>query len=559
MANKILVSKPLAPQKYRRDGWVNITTGLGTTRDKRMGARAEVCLLDQQTIEIIWRGSDLAAKIVEVWPDEMLREGYEICIKAPKQKPAAGELGKKPAPGELEAAAKPPEDKDPVEGRGDAFPASMGIPEPPKAPPGVIEPADTETQEMQEKITSALEELGADDAIERALKYERAYGGAGILLGVDDGATDLSQPLNMDNIRSFSYLTALTCFELFPVAYYNDPLKAKYGEPSVFEIRPQIMPIGTDSETLVGRIVKVHESRLVIFPGVHTSRRQVLEGPAPGWGDSVLVRAHKILADNDLSWSGAAVLLADFAQAVYKFKGLAEAVMGDKTDAIANRMLAIEMQRSVLRGVMLDSEEDFTRVTTPLTGYNELLQQLSLRLAATADIPVTFLMGQAPAGLNATGDSDTRSFYDRVKSKQTRKLKPRHMKIIRILMRAKDGPTGGKEPEVWSIEYKPLWQLTELEQATVRKTQADTDNIYISASVVTPEEIAASRFGGDKYSTDTTIDFEGRQQLEADHAVAQADHEKQKKEAADKLNEQALSQTPTASQGLPTKEKPPVG
>ena len=42
--------------------------------------------------------------------------------------------------------------------------------------------------------------------------------------------------------------------------------------------------------------------------------------------------------------------------------------------------------------------------------------RLFLQIASgAADIPVTRMLGQAPAGLNATGDSDTRNYYDRVR------------------------------------------------------------------------------------------------------------------------------------------------
>ena len=34
--------------------------------------------------------------------------------------------------------------------------------------------------------------------------------------------------------------------------------------------------------------------------------------------------------------------------------------------------------------------------------------------AGAADIPVTRLLGQSPAGLSATGESDTRNYYDMI-------------------------------------------------------------------------------------------------------------------------------------------------
>ncbi len=39
-------------------------------------------------------------------------------------------------------------------------------------------------------------------------------------------------------------------------------------------------------------------------------------------------------------------------------------------------------------------------------------------------MPVTILMGQSPAGMNATGESDFRWHYDRIKSRQTLHIAP---------------------------------------------------------------------------------------------------------------------------------------
>ena len=48
-----------------------------------------------------------------------------------------------------------------------------------------------------------------------------------------------------------------------------------------------------------------------------------------------------------------------------------------------------------------------------LTGVTEVMDRMINMVAAVSGIPVTVLMGQAPAGLNATtSESDIRSWYD---------------------------------------------------------------------------------------------------------------------------------------------------
>jgi len=69
----------LERMRARFDGWQNPVTGLGTARDKTtyntfLGPR----YLSDLELANLYHGSDLAARMVDVVPDEMLREGFEI-------------------------------------------------------------------------------------------------------------------------------------------------------------------------------------------------------------------------------------------------------------------------------------------------------------------------------------------------------------------------------------------------------------------------------------------------------------------------------------------------
>ncbi|KKM23144.1 hypothetical protein LCGC14_1618110, partial [marine sediment metagenome] len=56
------------------------------------------------------------------------------------------------------------------------------------------------------------------------------------------------------------------------------------------------------------------------------------------------------------------------------------------------------------------------------------------------------------------------------------------------------------------VEWVPLWQLTEEEEAKRRKSVAESDAIYINSGVLDPTEVANSRFGGEVYSAETVLD-----------------------------------------------------
>src|SRR5690606_6888876 len=190
-------------------------------------------------------------------------------------------------------------------------------------------------------------------------------------------------------------------------------------------------------------------------------------------------------------------------------QNLAEMLAADQEGLVLKRLEMLDMARSIERAVFMDAEKErFEYVTRSIAGMPETLDRLALRLSAGTGIPVTLLMGQSPAGLNATGASDIRLWYDNVRSQQNQHLTPRIGRVVRLAFLSKDGPTNGKEPEDWSISWRPLWQPTEKEQAETRYLTMQTDVGYIDRGVLSPRKVAESRFGGDRWSMETTVDID---------------------------------------------------
>lgn len=439
----------ILPGSVRGDGWYSTLTGLGVPGyDKRESTGFGATFLTEFTVEQLWRSDDIAARIIETIPEEMVRKGYKVKIEGEK--------------------------------------------------------------DQAEDICAALEELGADVGFANAKKFERAYGGGAIFPYANDGEEDLSQPLNEDKIKAVEHLIVLEPRELSPVSYYNDPTKKKFGQVRTYRLQP--FTLGGSA----GRSQEIHETRLITFDGIRVNR--TYRGMS-GWGDSAMNRVWSVLRDFNTAFGGAGVLLHDFGQTVIKIKGLAELMAQDRDSVVQTRLRTIELSRSTIRAVLMDAEEDLERKQTSVAGLAELLDRFATRLAAASDMPVTLLMGQSPAGLNATGESDIRFFYDRVARHQELGLKRQVERLVKLIMLSKSGPTKGKEPDTWSVEFNPLWQPSEKEQADTRMVQASIDEKYINLNVVTADEIAHSRFGGDTYSTETHVDFEERERLAKEMAA----------------------------------------
>ncbi len=447
-----------ATSAFRTDGWQNVATGIGTSADKRTAGGLVLQVVSCMEARDLWRGNDLVARIVESSPKDELRCGFTLKM---------------------------------------------------------------DDKELAEQIMGALEEIPGPSFVGKGLKanvikarcFENAYGGGAIFPYINDAAGSLAEPLNENNITAIDRLQVYEPRELRPTRFYGAE-SPKAGEPSHF----QVVPITGMREG--SPFVEVHETRLILFPGIRVSREE-LTGVEYGWGDNKLTRVRDVLNDFELTFGSAANLVQDFSQAVLKLDGLAGILGQDGGGVAGSRLSEMNRWRSVLRAIVIDSKDSFTRETTPLAGLPDLMDRFMFRLAAAAEMPVSKLMGMAPAGLNATGESDADNWNAVVANGQEHVL-PMIERLIQLFMLAKNSPTKGNQPDIWSIEFAPLSQPSEKETAETRKLVAETDWGNCDRGITSPEEVARARYGGDTYSMEMSIDFAERDAHQAaiDRATA---------------------------------------
>ena len=142
------------------------------------------------------------------------------------------------------------------------------------------------------------------------------------------------------------------------------------------------------------------------------------------------------------------------------------------------------------QGLMIvdNNKEDFINVSAPLGGLDKLQAQAQEQMAAIAGIPLVKLFGITPSGLNASSDGEIRVFYDTIESVQEREGTPNVNRVLEVIQMNSFGEV---DPDIGFV-WEPLWSLDEEKLANVRKTNAETDQIYIDAGVLAPEEPRAT-------------------------------------------------------------------
>jgi phage-related protein (TIGR01555 family) len=363
-----------------------------------------------------------------------------------------------------------------------------------------------------------------DNKLADALIWGRLYGGAALVIGVDD--ENLSEPLDLGVIDTIKHLTLLNRFELIPQDINGNPASGNFGMPETYLIQPRVTDTTNSKEArdFANGSIKIHYSRLIRFNGSKLARRTFISNHY--WHDSILNKLQDDIRDYQAAFASVSALILDFAQAVYKVKNLADIIAApDGLTVIQNRIAIIEQTRSILRAAIIDADgEDFERKTTSMQGMDRTLGRLTQKFVAATEYPHTVLLGESPSGLGATGNSEKKDYFETVRSEQNNTLKPRLMRIFKLIFAAKDGPTGGKVPEDFDIEFEALMHLDQAEEITARKQQAEIDKIYIEAGVVDPDEVALSRFASGVYDYETEIneDLRSTDERQAEKDAANA-------------------------------------
>lgn len=329
-------------------------------------------------------------------------------------------------------------------------------------------------------VRGKLDDLQLVPRLLEGLIQERVFGGAATLLVVDDGRS-LDLPIDLTRVASVRALVHLEAQYLLPSRWDDDPLSPSFGKVLVW----RTTPTGTGSFA-----TEIHRDRLLVYPGIETTAQVRRE--RQGWGDSIYFRLWRVLQQWGLAVEGVGVLLGDKSK-ILKMRGLYELLGALDRSTVEGRAASLFDLLSTYGIAIIDSEESLERFEATLTGVPDTLDRLTSRLAAAAGIPVTVLLGEAPAGLNATGDADVRNYYDRLAADRTAKIVPLVERVVRLVLLSKTGPTQGTEPPMWSASFAPLWQPTPAEEADIEAKQAQTDRTLVEGKIRTVDEVRAHR------------------------------------------------------------------
>lgn len=319
-----------------------------------------------------------------------------------------------------------------------------------------------------EAIHDALEILNAEPLITRALKWADLFGGALIVMIVNDGGA-LEDPLNENTVREVESLRVYDRWQVTRFRRFTDPADKRFGKTELYQISP----------TIGGNPYVVHESRCIVIDGIDVPDR--IRERNDGWGNSKLQHIYDQLVKANDAHYWANGLLERAQQAVHGIPGLTNILRSPGGEnLIRQRVDLVDMSRSVNNAVVIDGEESYDILSATMTSVPDIMDRLTLALCAVADIPEQLLFGRQVGGLNSNGQSNLESWYAKIGAMQKQRLLPILNRLISIMPNS---------PEKFMIEFSPLWVPSEKEKAETCERKAKTAEIYVNMGALDPSEV----------------------------------------------------------------------
>ena len=445
---EILRRKNGAVRPHREDGYVNLLNKYGTKQDNSEAYKFErEPVIPDMQLTGLYEGNGLFSKIIDTPAEEALKHGFDLNLKS---------------------------------------------------------------DEVNAFVEDALDDLEWEEKAATAIKWARLYGGALIVMLIDDGR-GLEEPVDWEHIRSIDELRVYERSIVQPDSsslYQQDyggkgvgNRVSKFGQPEYYYV-----------SSIYGSF-KVHESRCLVFHN-GVLPEQTSNATYLFWGMPEYVRIRRALRETVTAHTDSVKLLERSVQAIYSMKGLASLLTTDDGEnQVLKRLQLVDTSRGLLNSIAIDSEgENYDFKTFQFSGVKDVIDATCNMLSALTNIPQTILFGRSPAGMNATGDSDFESYYNFVEKIQRLMLKRNLRTLLDVVFRAGIASGDVAEEPDYKLEFKPLWSLSDTEQATVDQTKAQTALVkaqtaqaYVDMQALDPTEVRRRLASDEEFDVEDII------------------------------------------------------
>lgn len=321
-----------------------------------------------------------------------------------------------------------------------------------------------ETEEVSpdelEDLNKEMRKLKLQRKVVDALRWDRLFGGAGIIINTDQ---DFTKEFKVQSITEESPLDFIVAdrWELLwqgipgaktsTMAYY--PGSGYYSDEDFNWQEPGRFNIGKIHPSRVARIISEKAPSLI---------RQRLQG----WGMSIVEPVVREM-NQYLKHENVVFEFLDEAKIdVYKIKHFnAQVLNAIAKGQTTKRLQLMNWMKNFMNAITLDAEDDYVQKQVSFAGIPEIMEQIRIGVAAAIRMPMAKIFGLSAKGF-ASGEDDLENYAAIVEGQRERAEDVFDLIIPCVMMKV-----WGFIPDDWTIKWKPVRTLTAEQTELVANSQ----------------------------------------------------------------------------------------
>lgn len=364
-------------------------------------------------------------------------------------------------------------------------------------------------KDLQKQLDNHLQTIRYQSKFAKALRWARLFGGAAVVMLVDDGRL-LQDPLNWRDVHGVEELLVYGRNEMYPLwvnGYENNPDDEDYrrggtGIPEYYQVN-----------SVYGNYV-VHSSRCLVFHNSDIPESSTMANLYRTWGIPEYLRIREELRNASIGPGYSIRLLERLSMVTYKMKNLAGVLStADGEDTVLQRMEMLDLARNLLNMVIIDADgEDVGVQSLSVAGVKDILDNACAMLSAVSHIPQTRLFGRSPAGENATGESDLENYKEFVGGLQNGDLRDNTRTLVELILRGMVWNREVEEIPEYTVTYKSAWSPSDDEKAAqdqaaaaAQLTRAQTAGTYVTNGIVEAEEVRRAMVRDEQFDPENIL------------------------------------------------------
>lgn len=324
------------------------------------------------------------------------------------------------------------------------------------------------TEQLDEDNIAEIYKYMDDHDIWRAIcqtfKWQRLFGGAGIVINTDQNP---ETPFSPESIMESSRI------EFYPADLWE--LNLEYYTRTPFEDIDEEMPY-----MFYGK--QLHKSRVLKVKGKEAP--SLFRQRFRGWGMSEVERVirsyNQYLKNNNLIFE----LLDEAKLDVYKIQGFNAALATNNgTQRVQQRIQSANEIKNFNNAITMDKEDEYEQKQMAFAGLADMLDQIRMNIASDLKMPLTKLFGVSSAGFNS-GEDDIENYNSMIETEVRSKAKPLVIAILQIICQK----LFEFIPDDINFEFPPLRMLSSEQEQNVKNAKLDRIMIAFQNGIITPEE-----------------------------------------------------------------------